>query len=155
MEPLESRQLMAADLAAGGAVLASPLPQDEHVEVGSLDGSGQPFNFNGLIPQVQQRTLGASELSVIVETTRPRDDAPHSTSTLSNEQLKMAVDQVFAEDNVDADPQLSEKEREKWEQLIAETLRELEERLEVRWQYADGEGGLVTDSFGPDEEWPI
>ncbi len=157
MEPLESRQLMAADLAALDAVPALPLPQDgsPEAQVESFDSSEQSFISNGLKPQVRQITLGASDLSVIVETTRPEDDAQQLTATLSAERLQAAVDQAFDEADVDSNSQLSEDELAKWERLIAESLRELEERMEVRWQYATGEGGLVSDSFGPNQEWPI
>ncbi len=162
LETFEPRQLMAADLAVAADGLAPSVDAGAYVATDVVAGetSGQLDISNGLRPHASQVALSdlrlgdIADVNVILETTRPKDNE-QLRGTLSAEQLQVAVDRVFAESESSADSQLSDEERAKWEALILESLRELEAMLEVRWQYAGGEGGLVTESFGPNEEWPI
>ena len=162
MEGLEQRQLMAADLALANEPLSLPVDQSANVlpQIAADDTSGPSFISNGLRPSAVRATLPGQQPSgdlntvIIVEDSRPKDAAQLS-QTLSADRLQVTVDRVFAEADTDSDSQLSEDEKEKWEGLIQEALQDFYERFEVRWQYVYGEGRLVTESFGPNEEWPI
>ena len=152
IEVFESRQLMAADLAVADATLAQPVDQNANlsVQVATEDTADESSISNGFRPDAVRADipdLTTGGLIIIEDSRQPDADSVA-------EQLQVAVDRVFEEADANSDSQLSDEEKEKWEALIHEVMRDFDQRFETRWQYLRGEGGLATDSLGPHHDWP-